>query len=164
MGLFSFLKNAGASLFKGKVAEPEAKEQMSPETALAIKNQKEILLKGLVEGMKLGVQNLQVELHDDVVTVYGEADSQSDREKIILTLGNVDGIASVDDRMTVAVQEPEAVFYEVQKGDTLSKISKEHYGSPNKYMVIFEANKPMLKDPDLIYPGQMLRIPPLAEA
>ena len=46
------------------------------------------------------------------------------------------------------------------KGDNLSKISKMHYGDPNKYMTIFEANKPMLKHPDKIYPGQMLRIPP----
>ena len=62
--------------------------------------------------------------------------------------------------MTVAKQEPEGTYYEVQKGDTLSKIAKQHYGDANKYPVIFEANKPMLKDPDEIYPGQRLRIPP----
>jgi nucleoid-associated protein YgaU len=45
-------------------------------------------------------------------------------------------------------------------GDTLSKISKANYGDPNKYMTIFEANKPMLSDPNKIYPGQVLRIPP----
>jgi nucleoid-associated protein YgaU len=49
----------------------------------------------------------------------------------------------------------------VVKGDNLSKISKQHYGDPNKYMKIFEANKPMLSHPDKIYPGQVLRIPPL---
>jgi len=47
----------------------------------------------------------------------------------------------------------------VVKGDTLSAIAKEMYGSANKYPVIFEANKPMLTDPDKIYPGQVLRIP-----
>ena len=47
----------------------------------------------------------------------------------------------------------EARFYTVQKGDTLSKISKEHYGDANKYHAIFEANKPMLTHPDKIYPG-----------
>ena len=47
------------------------------------------------------------------------------------------------------------------RGDTLSKIAKQYYSDANKYPVIFEANKPMLKSPDLIYPGQMLRIPPL---
>ena len=50
----------------------------------------------------------------------------------------------------------------VAKGDTLSHIAKEFYGEANKYHQIFEANKPMLKDPDKIYPGQMLRIPPEA--
>ena len=47
----------------------------------------------------------------------------------------------------------------VKSGDTLSKIAKEAYGDANAYMKIFEANKPMLKDPNKIYPGQMLRIP-----
>jgi nucleoid-associated protein YgaU len=52
--------------------------------------------------------------------------------------------------------------YTVEKGDTLSGIAKKMYGNANKYPQIFEANKPMLKDPDKIYPGQVLRIPPEA--
>ena len=58
--------------------------------------------------------------------------------------------------------EPESQFYTVKKGDTLSKIAKEFYGEASKYPQIFAANKPMLKHPDKIYPGQMLRIPPEA--
>jgi nucleoid-associated protein YgaU len=49
--------------------------------------------------------------------------------------------------------------YTVQKGDTLSKISKQYYGDPNKYNRIFEANRDQLKDPDKIFPGQVLKIP-----
>ena len=64
--------------------------------------------------------------------------------------------------MTVEAPEPEAQFYTVQSGDTLSKIAKEMYGDAMKYNDIFEANTPMLKDPNLIYPGQVLRIPPQA--
>ena len=52
-------------------------------------------------------------------------------------------------------------FHEVKRGNTLSKIAKEYYGDSSKWKIIFEANKPMLKNPDLIYPGQVLRIPPL---
>ncbi len=63
--------------------------------------------------------------------------------------------------MRVAKPEPEAKMHTVVSGDTLSKISKQFYGDPMKYMKIFEANKPMLKDPNKIYPGQVLRIPPL---
>ena len=50
-------------------------------------------------------------------------------------------------------------FYTVKSGDTLSAISKQVYGNANLYNKIFEANKPMLKSPDKIYPGQVLRIP-----
>lgn len=118
-----------------------------------------------VSALGLKIENLNITVNDDQAIVTGEAATQSEKEKIILAVGNVAGIATVDDRMTVAptpAPEPEATFYTVVKGDTLSKISKEQYGNPNKYMVIFEANKPMLTHPDKIYPGQVLRIPPLA--
>ena len=51
-------------------------------------------------------------------------------------------------------------IYEVKAGDTLSKIAKQEYGDVNAYMVIFEANKDILKNPNLIHPGQKLKIPP----
>jgi nucleoid-associated protein YgaU len=78
----------------------------------------------------------------------------------VLCCGNVEGVAAVNDMLVVVTPQPEAKIYVVVKGDTLSKISKEFYGTPNKYMQIFEANKPMLTHPDKIYPGQALRIPP----
>ena len=81
-------------------------------------------------------------------------------EKIVLCCGNVAGVSKVNDMMTVDQSQPAAVYYTVVSGDNLSKISKAHYGDPNKYMKIFEANKPMLTHPDKIYPGQVLRIPP----
>jgi nucleoid-associated protein YgaU len=68
-------------------------------------------------------------------------------------------VAKVDDQMTVAQSAPAATFYEVKAGDSLSKIAKSVYGDANA-MKIFEANKPMLTDPNKIYPGQQLRIPP----
>ncbi|MCB9283962.1 MAG: peptidoglycan-binding protein LysM [Lewinellaceae bacterium] len=165
MGLFSFLKNAGANLFKGaKPAAPSTPSTSStPDLAaqIALKNQKIQLLRQLVESFGFDVKDLILELNDDTVIVNGKVASQEQREKVVLVLGNVDGIATVDDRLEVIEPAPEAVFYEVKKGDTLSKIAKAHYGNAMKYPVIFEANKPMLKDPDLIYPGQVLRIPPL---
>ncbi len=59
---------------------------------------------------------------------------------------------------TVASTQP-ARMIQVKSGDTLSKIAKEQLGNANRYREIFEANKPMLKDPDEIFPGQILRIP-----
>lgn len=93
-----------------------------------------------------------------MVTVYGQAVNQAEKEKLILALGNVR--YPVDDRVSViAAPEPEADLYEVKSGDSLSKISKHFYGDPMRYNEIFEANKPLLSHPDKIYPGQMLRIP-----
>ena len=87
----------------------------------------------------------------------------NDEEIVVLTAGNTKGVARVDDRLAVDAPEPEpaAVMYTVVSGDTLSGIAKAQYGNAMKYMTIFEANKPMLEDPDKIYPGQVLRIPPL---
>lgn len=156
MGLFSFLKSAGSKVF-GKVEHKEA------ESAADLTTAKLNLLHDVVKGLHLPIQDLSLELQGDKVVVYGQTKSQQDREKVILALGNVEGIAQVDDRISVTVPEPEAKFYEVEPGDSLSKIAKKYYGDAMKYPVIFEANKPMLKDPNKIYPGQVLRIPALEE-
>lgn len=126
------------------------------------KQTREAALVSEVVNMGLHVENLSADLQGDTAIVYGQVDTQADKEKVILTVGNVDGVASVDDRLEVANPEEDSQFHEVQKGDSLSKIAKHYYGDAMKYPIIFEANKPMLKDPDLIYPGQMLRIPPIA--
>jgi nucleoid-associated protein YgaU len=91
---------------------------------------------------------------------FVKAPDQATREKIVLCCGNVAGVQAVKDMMSVDRSEPEATFYTVVPGDTLSKIAKQFYGDANKYPAIFEANKPMLKSPDRFYPGQNLRIPP----
>lgn len=152
MGLFSFFKKSGSNLF-GKDDKKTAE----------IKTDRKKKLVSEVEKLGFKVENLSVDLDEDKVTVYGKVETQEEKEKIILAVGNVEGIATVDDRINVVHAKPEATFYEVKKGESLSKIAKAHYGDPMKYPLIFEANKPMLTDPDKIYPGQMLRIPPLED-
>jgi len=153
MGLFSFIKDAGAKLFGvGKTSEEEAKE---------LAEQKAEKLRNAINAMGFKVTDLDIEVDGDTVTIYGEAEDQETKEKVVLLVGNTEGVANVDDRMDTAVEEVTAQFYTVVKGDTLGKIAKEYYGDAMKYPVIFEANKPMLKSPDLIYPGQVLRIPSL---
>lgn len=147
MGLFSFIKDAGSKLFGGK-KEEETKVELTRQQALAQE----------VQRLGIPISGLNIDLGQAVV-VTGRTDTNADREKIILALGNVEGVTAVQDHIEVANPEPEAVFYEVKKGDSLSKISKTQYGDPMQYMKIFEANKPMLKDPNEIYPGQILRIP-----
>ena len=80
---------------------------------------------------------------------------------MILVVGNTAGIGGVSDEMEVAIQEPVSTFHTVERGDTIGKIAKKVYGNAMKYPVIFEANRPMLTHPDKIYPGQVLRIPPM---
>ena len=150
MGLFSFLKNAGAKLFKKKD---------DTATVATAEKSREDALKDEVTRLGIPVSNLQVELAEQVI-VHGRTDTNANREKIILALGNVEGIGSVEDHIEVDNPEPEAVFYTVQSGDSLSKIAKAHYGDAMKYQGIFDANRPMLEHPDKIYPGQVLRIPP----
>ena len=96
----------------------------------------------------------------DKVTLTGTVASQEEKEKIILAAGNIAGVASVDDQITVTGPVVAAArFVVVKKGDTLSAISLAVYGKASRYNDIFEANKPLLSHPDKIYPGQTLRIP-----
>ncbi len=116
-------------------------------------------------------------LNGEVAVLTGKVPSREIEEKIVLAIGNTAGVGSVDDQLKslraqrplaatssapsgAASAAPPSVFYTVKKGDNLSTIAKEQYGNASKYMVIFDANKPMLKDPDKIYVGQVLRIPP----
>lgn len=161
MGLFSFIKNAGAKIGIGKSAAEEAAEKKAEAAAaVAAANKKaETSLKETVVDLGLEVEGLDIKIEGETATVTGKAKDQTTREKVRLVVGNVEGIAQVDDQMEVEHKEPEAQFHTVVSGDTLSKIAKKFYGNAMKYPVIFEANKPMLKDPDKIYPGQVLRIP-----
>jgi nucleoid-associated protein YgaU len=147
MGLFSFVKEAGEKLI----------DLLTPGNANA-----EEELKKHISDVGLGNPNVKATVEGDKITLTGEVASQEEKEKIVLAAGNISGVANVDDQLTVAAGAPavaEAKFVTVEKGDTLSAISKRVYGDPNKYQKIFDANKPMLKDVNKIYPGQVLRIP-----
>ncbi len=161
MGLFSFLKKAGAKVLTKKAAQAVSTPETRKMEEELFKKQKLILLKGVIDSMGIKVKNLELDLNKDKVTIYGSVKKQEDKERVILALGNVGGIAKVDDRISVSKPAPEAQFYTVKKGDSLSKIAKKFYGDPMKYKKLFEANQPPLKDPNKIYPGQQLRIPPL---
>ena len=187
MGLFSFIASAGAKLFGGK------KPSEIPNLSAVIAQH--------VASVGLPMKHLHYWLEGETMVVSGWVDDKPTKEKVILAVGNVEGVDKVEDRIVVgpppvpakpAVAAPvvagaaaapvagkppaealptkeqlakEAAWtsksYTVVKGDTLGKIAKEFYGNSAKYPLIFEANKPMLSDPDKIYPGQMLRIPPL---
>ena len=160
MGLFSFIKNAGAKIFGiGKTEEEELAE------ALAAKRAAEAAaaasMAETVRDLQLEVENLNISIDGDMATITGMAYDQATKEKVVLVVGNSNGIATVDDQMTVEHIVPESQFHTVVSGDTLGKIAKTYYGNAMKYPVIFEANKPMLEHPDKIYPGQVLRIPAL---
>ena len=146
MSILSFVKEAGEKLI----------DLLTPGNANASEQ-----LKERVAQVGLGNPNVQTTVDGDKVTVTGEVASQEEKEKILLALGNIAGVASVDDQIKVTDPAPivAARFVVVKKGDTLSAISLAVYGNANLYNKIFEANKPMLSHPDKIYPGQTLRIP-----
>ncbi len=153
MGLIDFIRSAGEKLFGADEAAA------APTKDEAVLTKRATSLEEHVRALGLPVDGLKVKVADDVAYVKGTVATQDVREKVILAVGNVQGIARVEDRLDVTTPQPEARWYTVVKGDTLSKIAKQHYGDANKYPQIFEANKPMLKHPDKIYPGQVLRVP-----
>ncbi len=173
MGLIDFIKNVGHKLDPTHHEQPQAKPaQAAPaaqgpsaqDVAKLHEKQTEAALANLVSKMGFNVQDLMIDVEGAKVTVKGKVNTQEEREKIVLLLGNSEGIGSVDDQLQVSSPQAEAQYYDVKSGDSLSKISKQFYGDANKYNVIFEANRPMLKNADDIYPGQKLRIPAMATA
>lgn len=140
MGLWNFVKNAGKKL----VGSAEAAEAPPEDT-----------LRAEIDELGLDASGLDISVEGDTVKVSGEAVSQEMKEKVILAVGNVEGVASVDD----AAGGADPVFHTVEKGDTLWGIAAKTMGNGAKYEEIFEANRPMLSHPDKIYPGQVLRIP-----
>ncbi|MEM7349715.1 MAG: peptidoglycan-binding protein LysM [Acidobacteriota bacterium] len=165
MGLLSFVKSAGERIF-GKSDEEKAKEAAMEEAARRqAENVRRLkmakALENHVSAMGLEIEDASFSVQGGRVTVRGKVATQEVSEKVALTVGNVADVEAVDNQLEVVTPEPEAVFYTVASGDTLSKIAKQHYGNAMKYPVIFEANKPMLEHPDKIYPGQVLRIPPI---
>ncbi len=143
MGLWNFVKEKGKSLFGGRAEAAEAP--------------KEDILKAELDDLGLDSRGLDLKVDGDKVVVSGKAVDAETKEKVILAVGNVAGVAQVETDHDSDTAE--AVFYTVVKGDTLSAIAKKTLGNANRYPEIFEANRPMLKHPDKIYPGQVLRIP-----
>lgn len=157
MGLGSFLKNVGSKIFGGGETPEEQAQKVKDHVA------------------KYGfdLSGLKFTVADDKVTISGEAKNWEEKGKIYVAAGNVEGIDGVNDKMTVKAAPVENTqasttaaesattqkYHAVESGDSLSKIAKEFYGDANAYNKIFEANKPMLSDPDKIYPGQVLLIP-----
>lgn len=125
--------------------------------------QESMKAKGLekyVRDLGLDVTDLDIRYDDGVATVTGQAADQETRERVILAIGNTEDVGQVQDDIKVpADAADESVLHVVVSGDTLSAIAKKHYGDANKYPQIFDANRPMLSDPDKIYVGQVLRIP-----
>ena len=164
MGLFNFVKSVGEKLGLADNI-PDAQS-----------------IKTALDGLNLGTENVKVAVENGKAILSGAVKDQATLEKAILAVGNLHSIESVNtDHLTVengsksptsqtassgTAQISEPHFYEVKKGDTLWKIAEEVYGKGHgdKNKIIFEANKPMLKSPEKIFPGQKLRIPTLDQA
>ncbi len=144
MGLFDFVRDIGKKIFD--------KEEEAP---LALEN--------FINADNPGVDNMKVEVHDGVATLSGQASSAAALEKAVLMVGNALGIQQVN-ADTVVIKDGSQIgqadeFYVIQKGDTLWKIAENAYGNGAKYTQIVEINKEVIKNADLIFPGQKIRLP-----
>jgi len=142
MGLFGFAKDIGRKIF-GKESEADEK------------------VREFLEADNPGIKGLGVKYSGDgVVELTGNADDPAAVETAVLMAGNIQGVSDVKIQGLVSPPLPTDVeYYEIVAGDTLSKIAAKFYGDANAYPKIFEANREVIKDPDLIFVGQKIRIP-----
>jgi nucleoid-associated protein YgaU len=141
MGLFDFVKEIGRKLFN---RDEEAAEK----------------IKNHIEESNPGIEDMQVTFSKGVVSITGKATSAEAMEKAVLMAGNVQGVSEVNiDKLQAPPVQAKVEYYIIKKGDTLSAIAKQFYGKPNDYPRIFKANREVIKDPNLIFPGQKIRIP-----
>jgi hypothetical protein len=161
MGLFSFVKEWGKKIFKSKEEKEAETPGIQPDV---IADYQKAAVRQYIDKVGLNITNFDFDLDGEgKLTLRGECATKADYEKVALTAGNIAGVMSVDNQMTILAEavEPDANLYTVEKGDTLWEIATKNYGNGAKYNIIFEANQPMIKDADEIYPGQVLRIPVL---
>ena len=141
MGLFDYAKDIGKKIFG---SEAEASEKV----------------KDYIETENPGVKDLEVTVQDGVATLSGAAESAEAMEKAVLMAGNIQGVSEVRvDNLTTPAATEKVEYYVIKSGDTLSGIAAKYYSKGSLYPRIFEANREVIKDPDLLYPGQKIRIP-----
>ena len=141
MGLFDFVKEIGHKLFN---RDEDAAEK----------------IKKHIEEANPGISGLGVEFKNGVVSISGQAASAEAMEKAVLMAGNVQGVSEVKiDKLQAPPVQAKVEYYIIKKGDTLSAIAKQFYGKANDYPKIFDANREVIKDPNLIFRGQKNRIP-----
>ncbi|MEM1175696.1 MAG: LysM peptidoglycan-binding domain-containing protein [Pseudomonadota bacterium] len=146
MNLLEFAKDVGRQLF-----------DTDAEAADNIKQHLDIRLSG--------IRNVEVTFDDGVATVCGDCDNEAVKEQALLMVGNIKGVERiVADDLRAPTPKPEErpvqdMFYIIESGDTLGGISKKFYGNSAHYMRIFNANLEIIDDPNVIFPGQKIRIP-----
>jgi nucleoid-associated protein YgaU len=138
MGFLSFAINAGKKLLGLGNDEANVKSEIEENNS------------------SMPIENLDVKVEGDTIILRGEATNEA-KEKAALIAGNIKGIKNV--QFEGITEDSQDNYYEIKSGDNLSKISKKFYGTSNLYKKIFEANKEVIKDMNLIYPGQKIRIP-----
>ena len=182
MGMFDFIKTAGEKIFKPGEAKKEAalkqhlgsygsdysgidvevdgnKAVLSGQVSSVAVREKAVLIAGNIDGIEKVDDRLTVNSASVTPSATAKPDFSNVSGGVASTEAAIGAGAATGGLGSAGGEGWASRTYTVQSGDTLSKIAKEFYGSANKYQQIFEANKPMLKDPDKIYPGQVLRIP-----
>ena len=162
MGIFDFVKDAGEGL-KDKVLGDDGADDLTKTVEVSSERVEQLRQENIAQKVaKLDIdgEQVNVEVNGSVAVLTGSAPSQEALEKIVLCAGNQFGIAQVDCQLLVDAPEPAEAADTGAAAPAAAAPESVFYGAAGKYMAIFEANQPMLSDPDKIYPGQKLRIPP----
>jgi nucleoid-associated protein YgaU len=111
-------------------------------------------------GEQLGAKDGTVTVENGILKIKGTVKTQYEKDILWDKIKEVGGEKPADLLANIIVEDTSVYHrHEVRSGESLSKIAKHYFGDPMKYKAIFEANRNILDNPDLIHPGQILVIP-----
>ena len=120
-------------------------------------------LQSMIISSELNIKDLNIELKKEQISISGTARSAEDKEISLLMMLNLQGVASVVDKISLDQDYSSSKLHRIEMGETLSLLAKAYYNDSLKFDILYHANERLIKDANILLPGCLIRIPDLKD-